>query len=727
MQPASSRSNSAVNWLRVLLAMSIVGPFCLFVFAGWLNYRTVTEHARESVARLADVLMEHALRTIKINDIAVLDMVHDLNGLDDEAIGQREKEIHDALAALVEGLPEKQGLWVYDKEGHPLVTSAFYPIDRRLDLSERDYFRALLGATTQRLFISSIHHGSQSNTDYFSMARPRFLADGSFGGIVISSITPNYFTSFYARAMPKEGWVASLFLAEGRILARYPLAPAGQDGSARNPLAQAIAGGQDNGDYETARSAIDGEARLVSYRKVGEFPMYVGVGQSRSAVLGEWRSTMMSHLIFGVPATIALFTITLLALRSTRREMKAADRLRIEAERREQAEMALRQVQKLEAIGQLTGGIAHDFNNLLTVINGNLELLQRASGDRAQKFMAAIAQAARQGERLTRQLLTFSRRQALRPRPVDLTARLPILTDMLRRSLRGDIEFRMKAPGDLWPVEIDPGELELALLNLAVNARDAMPSGGELILALRNVSLSENEDERTGLQGDFVAVELSDNGSGMDEEVLERVFEPFFTTKDVGKGTGLGLSQVYGFAKQSGGAATIRSKRGGGTTVALYLPRSHAVIAAETVEEASGSLKLATARKALLVEDNPQVAEISQTLLQEMGFEVTHVENVRQALDFLERQSLPDLVVSDVVMAGGLSGLDLAREIKGRYPDLPMLLMTGYSESASEAKREGFMLLQKPFRRADLERALWTLAEQSKKRMPDLAADDPLH
>lgn len=716
LQPESGRSNSAVVWLRLLLAMSIIGPLCLYGVAGWLNYQTLMDHARESVARLADVLVEHALRTIKINDFAVLDMVHDLYGLDDETIRGQEKHIHDTLAALVEGLPEKQGIWVYDKTGHPLVTSAFYPIDPQLDLSKRDYFQALEGATTQRLFISSIHYGNLTNTNYFSIARPRFGLNGAFGGVVISSITPTYFTSFYARAMPKEGWAASLFMPGGMILARHPSAPPGQDGTARtNPLPRAIADGRENGDYETPGSAIDGEARLVSYRKVGEYPLFVGVGQSRSAVLGEWWRTMFSHLVFGVPATLALFTITLLALRGTRREMEAAAQLRIEAERREQAEMALRQVQKLEAIGQLTGGIAHDFNNLLTVINGNLELLQRASGTRAQKFMAAIAQATSQGERLTRQLLTFSRRQSLRPRPVDLLARLPALTDMMRRSLRGDIDFRMEPSPDLWPVEIDPGELELALLNLAVNARDAMPSGGELVLALRNASLSAEEDEGTDLRGDFVVVSLADNGAGMDEDVLERVFEPFFTTKDVGKGTGLGLSQVYGFAKQSGGLATIRSTRNVGTTVALYLPRSHNAVVLETVEEAGGTLKLPTVRKALLVEDNPQVAEITHTLLQEMGFDVNHVENVREALDLLESAVAFDLVVSDVVMAGGLSGLDLAREVRGRYPQLPILLMTGYSESASQAKREGFMLLQKPFRRADLERALSALAELSRK------------
>jgi CheY-like chemotaxis protein len=372
----------------------------------------------------------------------------------------------------------------------------------------------------------------------------------------------------------------------------------------------------------------------------------------------------------------------------------------------------------METIGRLTGGIAHDFNNLLTVVSGNAELLRdQAPDDRVARRASAIRRAAKQGERLTRQLLAFSRRQMLRPEPVDLRERTHEISEMLSRSLREDIEVSVDIPQDLWPVVVDPAEFELALLNLGVNARDAMPNGGRFRVAARNLSLRCDDAESKGLAGDFVAVTLSDTGIGMTAEVQARAFEPYFTTKEVGGGSGLGLSQVYGFARQSGGVALLESEIGQGTSITLYLPRatetSIAPLAAPLDSMRSqDSAKSAVPARLLLVEDNVEVARATTELLQDIGLQVIWARDGKAALATFERDPTIEIVMSDIVMPGGMSGLDLGRALRENHPDLPVLLTTGYSQYAPQVVKEGFVLLEKPYHRDALAISIRRAAER---------------
>jgi two-component system NtrC family sensor kinase len=371
---------------------------------------------------------------------------------------------------------------------------------------------------------------------------------------------------------------------------------------------------------------------------------------------------------------------------------------------RHRMEEAVRQAQRLDAIGQLTGGVAHDFNNLLTVIGGNVELLKGQWGE-PERALRTIERAVARGQSLTRQLLSFSRRQALQPRAVDLHARTAGLADLLRPSLRGDIELAIEVPPSVWPIEVDPGELELALINIAVNARDAMPKGGALKLKVENRRLDGGAGSPAQLAGDYVTIMASDTGTGIPDQLLAKVFEPFFTTKEVGKGTGLGLSQVYGFASQSGGTATIASTEGRGTTVSLYLPRAKSALLPPELEAAAHVVRLASG-EILLVEDNDEVAEVTAILLQSMGYGVKRVAAAAQALDWLAAGQRPDLVITDIVMPGGTDGIELARSMRALYPSLPVLLTTGYSAAAAEAGREGLTILPKPYQRHALEAAI---------------------
>jgi signal transduction histidine kinase/CheY-like chemotaxis protein len=380
-------------------------------------------------------------------------------------------------------------------------------------------------------------------------------------------------------------------------------------------------------------------------------------------------------------------------------------RLKLEIKERRHAEAALRQAQRMEAIGQLTGGVAHDFNNLLTVVSGNAELLHdNAPTNTIRSRASAIMVAADRGARLTRQLLAFSRSQAQQAETTDLRQRTREIADMLSRSLRADIEVTVEMPPDLWPVAIDPAEFELALLNVAVNARDAMPSGGRFQVAARNVSCGIGVSLCHGLVGDFIAVTMSDTGAGMEPDVQARAFEPYFTTKVAGLGSGLGLFQVYGFTKQSGGTATIESMPGKGTSITLFLPR--ATERAATASTAAPNLALPqTAARILFVEDDIAVARVTAELLRDIGYDAVEALDAAEALVAIERDPTIKLVMSDIVMPG-TNGLDLARTLRLRYPELPILLATGYSQYSASLLDEGFPFVAKPYRREVLVAAI---------------------
>jgi PAS domain S-box-containing protein len=362
----------------------------------------------------------------------------------------------------------------------------------------------------------------------------------------------------------------------------------------------------------------------------------------------------------------------------------------------EEARIALAQSQKLQALGELTGGIAHDFNNLITVIRGSAELLCRRdlSDERRLRYVESIIDTADRAATLTSHLLAFSRRQPLKPEVLDLNVRLDAFGEMLSRTLGSRIDVVLDLDCGLWRIEADPAQLENALLNAAINARDAMPGGGTLTLRTRNVPGKDGDD--------MVAISVTDTGEGIPPDVLARVFEPFFTTKPVGKGTGLGLSQIHGFAAQTGGRAEIESKVGQGTTVCLLLPRSDGAPGANA--DARDSVSIPPGLRVLLVEDNEQVNLFARDLLEDLGCTVIPTSNAAEALDRLADTPV-DVVFSDVVMPG-LSGVDLAQQVRTRYPGVPVLLASGYSREMLTGPARGMPLIAKPYGRETLAEAL---------------------
>jgi PAS domain S-box-containing protein len=372
--------------------------------------------------------------------------------------------------------------------------------------------------------------------------------------------------------------------------------------------------------------------------------------------------------------------------------------------RLEESREQLFRSQKMEALGQLTGGLAHDFNNLLTAILGASELAMRNidNPDKVRRMLDGVRNSAHRGASLTKQLLAFARAQPLEMKQIDLKSFFTEVTTLIRPSLRSNIELVTEVSDQLWPIDTDAGALELAILNLAFNARDAMKNGGKLKISAHNLVLNGKPD---GLRGEHVALQVADTGEGMSPEVMARVFEPFFTTKSFGEGTGLGLSQVFGFAKQIGGAAAVESRREKGATFTLYLPASRGANADETRVNGNHALG-----RVLIVEDDTLVAELAAGMLGELGFESTITHSATEALEQLAGGEKPKLVFTDVVMPGGISGIELARKVRQRFPELPILLTTGYSEQV--AGSHGFQVLQKPYEMDALATALGTVLKR---------------
>ena len=398
----------------------------------------------------------------------------------------------------------------------------------------------------------------------------------------------------------------------------------------------------------------------------------------------------------------------------TRELASANDRLTAEIAEREKAEARLVQAQKMEAIGQLTGGIAHDFNNLLTVVVGSLDLVLRKSGEEAVlRLVRNALQASERGANLTSQLLAFSRRQRLSPVALDINAVIGGMRDLLVRSIGPQVEIETKLQRDVWPALADPTQLEVMLLNLAINARDAMIDGGQIVIGTKNMAALPEQVAAELDDGEYVCISVSDDGPGMPPDVLAHAFEPFFTTKAHGKGTGLGLAQLYGFARQSGGIAKIQSEVGHGTTVSIFLPRTHERV---THNAQSRSRTHPTRRaKILVLDDDDDVRTVTCESIRELGYEVVAVGNAAEALKRLAGEHF-DLLITDVAMPG-MTGVEVARHLRSEGNTIPIVFSSGYADVQSfgeELSEE--VILRKPFRLTDIAARIETALEPSSIR-----------
>ena len=670
-----ARRDAALRLLKTMLVASIVIPVAIFSYAGWINYQNALTRADEELAGSLNILSQHASGIFQSVDLTFAAVDAIVGDLTDEQIKASDQALHQQLGKLEKSVKAIDAILVADRNGHTIVSSAVFPIPTGPDVADRDYFQAQVERDAGT-YVSAASRSLVRQEDFFGVSRRRSVRDGQFNGIIMISITPKVFAEFYRQLAGDTAASFTLSKSDGAILARYPM-PAG-DVTHFRPDSGFMLSVVDHpeGGFVTTSYSVDDLQRRFAYLKIGYADLYLSDGLPIDSILYGWMRTMASHLVFGIPATLVLFTLVLLAMRRTRA-------LYAEAERRDMAEQALRQSQKMEAVGQLTGGVAHDFNNLLTIIIGNLGIAKRGVVEaRAERALNNALVGAERAAQLTQRLLAFSRRQPLNPRVLDINKLIVAISDLLTRTLGENIELETISGAGLWNVEVDASEMESTLLNLALNARDAMPTGGKLTIETSNAYLDDEycREHEGILPGQYILVAITDSGAGMSAETIDRAFEPFFTTKEAGKGTGLGLSQVYGFMKQSGGHVKIYSEPGEGTTIKLYLPRregNELVISGDDDlnSERGGGETI------LIVEDDDGVRQYASEILRDLNYQIIEAKDSATALRLLDADKKFDLLLTDVVLPGK-NGRELANEVERRRPGTKIIFMTGYSRNA---------------------------------------------
>jgi signal transduction histidine kinase/ActR/RegA family two-component response regulator len=706
VQTAQRNSLRLLQWMMVA---SLALPLALFVVASAVSWISTNQTADREIERTLDVAHEHALKVFETIDRSLSEIAEIIRGIPDEGIASREQRLHERLKGVVASLPQVKSTWIFDARGHALVNSLVVPAPE-IDFSDRDYYRAHVADGVGTYIGEALKpRPPYQGAPFFGVSRRRSNEDGSFAGVIQASVFPEYFENYYARIGREPGNFFALGRADGTVLARFPTTDSEIRLEHGGSVWKMIAANPATG-LITVTSQADGIERRLGYRRLAEYPIYVSAGLETSAIRDRWFSTMSQHLVFGAPATALLFFLLALALRRSRN-------LYVEAAKRLEAEEALKHGQRLEALGQLTGGVAHDFNNLLTVIRASVDLLRRPDlpEPRRQRYIEAISDTVTRAARLTGQLLAFARRQTLKPEVFDVGRSVQMLSEMIRTLIGSRIEIVTLGPDEPCFVNADASQFETAIINMAVNARDAMDGQGRLTIAVGMAASLPNAVPLAQNPHGYVAVTVADTGIGIPPDQTGRIFEPFFTTKQVGHGTGLGLSQVFGFARQSGGEVVVASEVGKGSTFTLYLPRSAGGGTSPQMPAADSAAVTGSGMSVLVVEDNADVGKFTTDALAELGYTARLVDSAAHALEELAADANRfDIVFTDVVMPG-MTGIELAHEIRNRHAGLPVVLASGYSHVLSEQGSHGFELLQKPYSIEQLSRTLHRIGRRKSK------------
>ena len=711
--------------LRLLLIGSAVLPAALFAFIAWQFYQQQQVDARDRLERTLGMIQEHAVKVFETFAISERYLEEVFRHVSDDDIQANEAAFSARIRSMLQGIPQIRDLWVIDAHGHPLVSGTIYPMPRNLELADRDYFKAHLGGNEVENYVSEPVVARLAQFSFFAVTRKRLTEEGRFNGVYLVSISPDYFVDFYSRLPRAQSSVAALVRGDGTILARYPdISKSVERLSPNSPVLQALRAGATEGVVEGI-SSFDKAQRVFAFKKLPNMDVMVITGIEQSQIRADWVRSISAHLLFGIPATIAMFALGMIALRRSQREASAHAQLRAETARRQITEQALQQAQKMEAVGRLTGGIAHDFNNLLTAIGGNIDLAARRLNppdERIIRTLNAARQASQRAATLVQRLLAFSRQHPQEVRAVDINRLVQGMSELLHRTLSEGVTIETVLGSGLWKCAIDPNQLENAIINLAVNARDAMPNGGRLTIETANAFLDDAYAVRAGgdfKPGQFIMVAVSDTGTGITPEVRDKIFEPFFTTKAVGSGSGLGLSMVYGFVKQSGGHVQVYTEPGEGTSFKLYFPRLPDDTTVPAWEAPADSLVTAAQpvsqrERILLVEDDEDVRRYVAEALRDLGYRVETAPQASTALTLLETDTPFDLLFTDVVLPGGMNGRQLAERARELRPDLRVLFATGYTRNAiiHHGRLDADVnLLVKPFTPDALERKLRQIFE----------------
>jgi two-component system NtrC family sensor kinase len=719
LMPIAREVESAQRALRLSMVIAAAVPLVLLGALAWSSQQAAMTKARQQADAAALLAAEHINRLVQANTIVTRQVMSRLARLTPADVSSFQPILHRDLVSLAEGLPHINSIWVIGADGYPLASSLFSVVPR-INYQDREYFQFHQKERGQP-YVSRLLRSRSSGELFYDVSARWEGPGGEFLGVINVSLRPEYVAEFYRQLVESApATTISLLRSDGFLITRWPQTPElGERLHDDHPVLQAVRAGTAKGWIGSAASR-DSAAHAYNVKVLPSWPLVVSVELDHEQVLSAWRRdvALLSAVMLG--GSVLVLAALWFALRRTYKELAALDKLAAESEQRNRAEGALRQAQKLEALGQLTGGVAHDFNNLLAVMQNNLHLIALQHPLIAQApAVAGIQRAVNGGVNLTRKLLAFSRRQAVRPEVINLEQALPQIEDLLRMTAGSSMKVTVSVAALTPVVEVDRSEFELALLNLAMNARGA---------GCTSIDIKAEGRSRESLSPElcvalpdgpstFAAITVKDDGAGMTPEIRTRAFEPFFTTKAEGEGTGLGLSQVYGMCAQARGTVHIESQPGQGTAVTMLLPAVSSGVASESPPAKVEATRL-TAR-VLVVEDNVEVAQATTAVLEALGAQVTVAAGASAALSVLApRRAEIDVVLSDIVMPGNTSGVALALTIRSHYPDLPTLLMTGHTTELPAAIAAGLSVLPKPFTPADLCNALLEVQMQKESSKP---------
>jgi signal transduction histidine kinase/CheY-like chemotaxis protein len=679
--------------LLVVFVASIVFPlFCLAGY-GYFDYQRRIADSDNMIDRLARVTEEQAVKVLDLNEQITARILALLDDDDDAAIRQHESDLHQQLRVIGGDFPQVAAIAIFGSDGKLLVNSRAYPVPAISVDSRGDFISAK--AIRPEPYFSLPMRGRISQTDVFNTTIGRSTADGRFLGVVSIAMRNDYFARFYSDLTSGDPSLAlGLYRQDGQLLVRYPAWPKDATPAAHTPFKEALRDQQLSGHIRM-KSSVDGIERLLAFRRVGDYPLYVMSAYATSAIFTQWWHHFLLIAAIAIVPCIAIWLLVFFSLRQLATERLAWERWQGEVAMRLSAEASSRQLQRMGALGNLVANVAHDFNNLLMVVASNMTMARHKGFNHVEPEVRAVERATVNAEALTRRLLSVARKQPLKQEPVDLSKWLPAATTLIDAATGDKVQVSVNMVPDVWGVFVDPTELEFAIMNLAVNARDAMPHGGRFVIRCQNTRLVSSDTLLP--DGEYVLISCTDDGEGMVEAVARRAFEPLFTTKLQGSGTGLGLAQVLAMCEQSGGTAKIASVAGSGTTVRLYLPRYRAARAAAPVQDTSFDERSDAQGVVLLVEDNEDVAAGIAAVLQTFGCVVQHEITADRALDVLTAGERFELVLSDIQMPGKLSGVDLAEKVRSSWPAQKIALMTGYADELDRARHIGVQILAKPF------------------------------
>ena len=701
----------------VSVALRIVAVIVLLLIAGAVYHElhssrsAIIADTQRQMARLDMVFAEQTGRAIEAVDLLVMGALETVQTQLPPLAG-----VDETLRHRIRGVRQIAAILVVDLSGQAIVAT-----DTDRSSTPQAAVEVLLARYRANpksgLLIGPPFRVSDNKWNAL-LGRPAYAADGRLIGMAVGSINLDYFEDFYRAVELNENGAIVLHLRDGTVLARFPHVDKAIGTSFGNlpPFTEVLANAQ--AGTLLMKSPVDGSIRVTAIRALRAFPLAVMISVDEGRVLVDWRHEALTLVGVAVGLGGAVVVLLLSLSRRSRQVERLLEQTHVAHERaeqvrdgllqqiseRERAEGALRQVQRTEAIGQLTGGVAHDFNNLLTVVLGNVEILQRRTaldGNRMlSERLSAIRSAAERGATLTGHLLAFARRQPLMPKAIDLNGMIEGMRDLLDSALGRLTHAKFCLAGGLWPAMADQSQIEMAVLNLVINARDAMPDGGVITIETANHRRTEKIGADGSPAGDYVAITVRDTGTGMAPDVLLRVFEPFFTTKAPGSGSGLGLSQVFGTARQLGGEVRIESAVNRGTAVTVDLPR--ATIIPMRAQAMRRDIKLrGTSATILLVDDDDPVRAVTAAMLRDLGYNVQDVASGEAALAVLAQGFGTDILLTDLVMPG-MNGSQLAAAARARWEDLSIVFISGYADLIGDALTTRDRLIRKPFSASDL-------------------------